>query len=133
MSIDKMLAKPCWIVDILPERVPDKSPGQYFAVEKYWLRDPSLRRKQGNIIMKLNCYYDLTLVTENEEIRNPPPAVWLERPGREYLNILVEEHTLITADQTDTYMTVFTEDEKLLEMIRKLAAAEGLFLWKGID
>jgi len=133
MSIDELLAKPCWIVDILPERVPDKRPGQYFAVEKYWLRDPSLRRKQGNIIMKLNCYYDLTLVTENEEIRNPPPAVWLERPGREYLNILVEEHTLITADQTDTYMTVFTEDEKLLEMIRKLAAAEGLFLWKGID
>jgi len=133
MSIDELLAKPCWIVDILPERVPDKSPGQYFAVEKYWLRDPSLRRKQGNIIMKLNCYYDLTLVTENEEIRNPPPAVWLERPGREYLNILVEEHTLITADQADTYMTVFTEDEKLLEMIRKLAAAEGLFLWKGID
>ena len=133
MSIDELLAKPCWIVDILPERVPDKSPGQYFAVEKYWLRDPSLRRKQGNIIMKLNCYYDLTLATENEEIRNPPPAVWLERPGREYLNILVEEHALITADQADTYMTVFTEDEKLLEMIRKLAAAEGLFLWKGID
>ena len=130
---DQLLTMPCWIVDILPERVPEGGPGQYSAVEKYFLQDPALRQKQRNIILKLNCYYDLTLAAENEEIRNPPPAVWNERIGREYLSILVDEQALITADHTDTYMTVFTADEMLLEMIRKLAKAEGMFVWKGID
>ena len=131
MSIDALLEKPCWIVDILPEQVPEDSPGQYFPVEKFYLRDSSLRRKQLNMILKLNCFYELALATEDEEIRNPAPTFWQERLGQEYLSILVGKHALITADHTDTYMSVFTADEKLLEMIRKLAAAEGLFMWKG--
>ena len=52
MSIDELLEKPCWIVDILPEQVPEDSPGQYFPVEKFYLRDSSLRRKQLNMILK---------------------------------------------------------------------------------
>ena len=131
--IDDLLAKPCWIVDIFPEQVPGESPGQFFAVEKYYLQDPSLRQKQQNIILILNCYYDLILVTDGEEIRNPLPTVWMKRLGQEYLNILAGEHTLITVDQTDTHMTVFSADERILAMIRNLAEAEGLFMWKGND
>ncbi len=132
-SIDELLTKPCWIIDVLPERVPEESPGQYPAVEKYFLQDLALRQKQLQIILKLSCYHDLTLVNEKEEIRNPAPAVWAGRMGQKYLSILVGEQALITADHTDTYMTVFTADEAILAMIRKLAAAEGLFVWKGYD
>ena len=129
--VEELLAQPCWIVDVLPERVPEESPGQFAAVEKFFLQDPALRRKQLNIILKLNCYYDLTLAAGDEETGNPAPAEWAERIGREYLNILAGEQALIAIDHTDTYMTVFTADEKVLATIRKLAAGEGLFVWKG--
>ena len=131
--VEELLRMPCWIIDVLPERVPAESPGQYFSVEKYYLQDPALRQKQLNIILKLNCYYDLTLMAENQEIRNPAPAEWAGRIGRKYLSVQISKDALITADHTDTYMTVFTVDEEILMMIRKLAAAEGLFVWKGID
>ena len=131
--IDEWFAAPCWVIDVLPDRVPDKSPGQYFAVEKYFLQDPELPRKQLRIILKLNCYFDLTLVTEKEETVNPAPEVWAERIGRECLSILAGDRALITTDPGDTYLSVFTADDRILAMIRELAAAEGLFVWKGID
>ena len=37
-TIDELLQAPYWIVDILPEQVPADGPGQYFAVERYYLR-----------------------------------------------------------------------------------------------
>ena len=37
MLIDELLQMPYWIIDILPEQVPEDSPGQYFSVEKYFL------------------------------------------------------------------------------------------------
>lgn len=129
-KIDELLMKPYWIIDILPEQVPENSPGQYFAIEKYFLRDPDLRRKQTDLLLKLNCYSDLTLVRDEAEIKNPDPEKWPDLIGREYLNILIGD-ALITADNTDAYMTLFGPDEKLLKLIRKLAAAEGLFVWKG--
>ena len=71
-EIDELLTKPCWIIDILPEQVPGNGPGQFFAIEKAFLHDPDLRRKQADLLLKLG-------------------------------------------------------------LIRKLAAAEGLFVWKGYD
>ncbi len=38
-----LLEKPYWIVDILPEQVPENADGQYFSVERYFLR-PARRR-----------------------------------------------------------------------------------------
>ena len=50
MTIDELLQKPYWIIDILPEQVPADSPGQYFAVEKYFLGKEQLDRiKQKHI------------------------------------------------------------------------------------
>ncbi|MBR0464511.1 MAG: hypothetical protein IJJ23_09055 [Clostridia bacterium] len=34
--IEELLDAPRWIVDILPRQVPAHSPGQYFAVERYF-------------------------------------------------------------------------------------------------
>ena len=33
-------------------------------------------------------------------------------------------------DRGDTYMTLYTPDKKLLELVRTLASGEGLFVWK---
>ncbi len=131
-KIDEMLTKPCWIIDMLPERVPENSPGQFFTIEKFFLRDPDLRRKQTDLLLKLNCYYDLTLVRDEGDITNPAPEKLAELIGREYLNILIGD-ALIAADNTVIHMTLFGPDEQMLDLIRKLASAEGLFVWKGTD
>ena len=130
-KIEELLEKPYWVIDILPERVPEKGGGQFFAVETWFLKDPALRRKQTSFLLKLNCYYDLTIVRDEEEIKNPKPQELVALIGREYLNILVGESFLISADHTDIYMTLYNPDERMLKLVDKLAAAEGLYVRKG--
>jgi len=38
---------------------------------------------------------------------------------------------MILSEPDDTHMTLFNPDENLLEMVRSLATAEGLFVWEG--
>ena len=38
--------------------------------------------------------------------------------------------TLATLDKSDTNMTVFNPDERLLNLFIKLAKSEGLFVWQ---
>ena len=128
--IEEALKATCWVIDILPKRVPRLSQGQYRAVEQYYLKEPSVREKQVNLLLKLNCYYDLELQQENRQIHNTAPELLAGLVGREYLNILVKK-ALIVIDHTDTYMTVFNADEELMALIRQLAESEGLFVWKG--
>ena len=66
MDIDELLEKPYWIVDILPKQVAKNSNGQYFAIEQYYLREPQsseLRKKYAHLILKLNCYYDILVLS----------------------------------------------------------------------
>jgi hypothetical protein len=130
-KIEELLEKPYWVIDILPERVPEKGGGQFFTVEAWFLKDPVLRQKQTSFLLKLNCYYDLTIVRDKEEIKNPKPQELVALIGREYLNILVGESALIAADHTDIYMTLYNPDERMLGLIEKVAIAEGLYVWKG--
>lgn len=127
--IEELLEKPYWIIDILPKQVPRLSPGQYGIVEQYYLSDSSLRQKQFSILLKLNCYYDIALQSETRQIRNPEPEHLKAIVRTEYLIILVGE-ALIILDPTDTYLTVYNADHDLLELIRQLAIAEGLFVWQ---
>ncbi len=60
----ELLEGPYWIVDILPEQVDAHAAGQYFAVERYF-RQPErilpLSRKYAEILLRLNCYADMTV------------------------------------------------------------------------
>ena len=38
-QIDKLLNTPYWVIDILPAQVPKDSPGQYFTIEDYFLKN----------------------------------------------------------------------------------------------
>ena len=69
MLIDELLQKPYWIIDILPEQVAKDSPGQYFAVEKYFLeteRMADIKTKPINLVLKLNCYRRIAINEEKE-------------------------------------------------------------------
>ena len=125
--IEELLNKPYWIVDILPKQVPKDSPGQYFTIENYFLKEQleEIKQKHINVILKLNCYLDLSLDGE----LNPRPdriaAVMMEK----YVYIMVGD-SMILSEPDDTHLTIFNPDESLLELVRPIALAEGLFVWK---
>ena len=130
-SIDELLLTPYWIIDILPEQVPKDSFGQYFAVEKYYLagdRLADIKQKHINVILKLNCYRDISL--DEESSLNPPPERIAEEMRSRYLCIMTGG-SMIISEPDDTYMTLYNPDKKLLELVRTLASGEGLFVWKG--
>ena len=130
MRIDELLQMPYWIIDIFPKQVPKDSPGQYFSVEKYYLekeRLSAIKQKHINIILKINCYRDLVLY-EDQEI-NPAPEQIADEMTKRSLFIMIDD-AMILSEPEDTHLTVFNPDDKLLELIKELAAGEGLFVWK---
>ena len=142
MNIDEYLDKPYWIIDILPKQVPQDAGGQYFAVERYYLdRIGLLREKYAHMLIKLNCYYDLTVSHDGENWkRNPDPEDmegWLGAclsvaPTDPSLFVMVkQELTLMMASRENTHITVYNPTDALIDLLRQLAIAEGLFVWKG--
>ena len=132
--MEELLQKPYWVVDFLPRQVPAKSGGQFFAVEEYYLRSP-LRRRFAEVLLKLNCYYEARVCepeTEKWQV-NPPPErlfAWIADNEKDLCVLLPAEDTLITVNRDDLYMTVYGPSRDVLELLRPLSAAAGLFLWQ---
>ena len=125
--IEELLNKPYWIVDILPKQVPKDSPGQYFTIEDYFLKGQlaEIKQKHINVILKLNCYLDLSLDGELNPSPDRTAAIMMEK----YVYIMIGE-SMILSEPDDTHLTIFNPDESLLELVRPIALAEGLFMWK---
>ena len=136
--IDDFFDKEYWVVDFLPKQVPENGGGRFFSVEQYYLEPTHyavLREHFSEILLKLYCYYDLRLFIgdDSEGIFNPAPEMFadLVKGNQDHLCILVStSETLITLSRDDTCMTVYAPSEDLLELIRTLAGAVGLFVWK---
>ena len=127
MNPDEIMDKPYWIIDILPGRVPENSPGQYFRIEKYWMENQmaEIRQKKFSLILKLNCYMQISI---DGEI-NPSPETIRNRIKETGVSVRIGD-AMIVSEKDDTYMTLFNPDKPLLAMIRKITSGEGLFVWK---
>ena len=129
-TIEELLNTPYWIIDILPKQVPAGSAGQYFAIEKY-LRETQLsdiKKKHVNLILKLNCYKDISL-DEDKEINISPKKI-ADAIHKRYVNIMVDD-AMIVSEPEDTYLTIYNPDEDLLTLMKELASGEGMFVWKN--
>lgn len=141
--IEHYFEMPYWVIDILPYQVPNNSRGQYFEIEKYYLKKTQkdlLCRKFTNILLKLNCYYDINISTSADDwTRNPNPIKVSEliakcMQDKQPLFILLDEaDALITLNSDDTYMTIYNPNNELLELAKSLAMSEGLFIWKPTE
>jgi hypothetical protein len=136
--IDVFFDKEYWVVDFLPKQVLENGGGRYFSVEQYYL-EPSryavLRKRFCEILLKLYCYYDLRLLigddTEGLFNLEPERLADLIKGNQDNLCILVgTSEALVTLSRDDTCMTVYAPSEDLMELIRALAGAVGLFVWK---
>ncbi len=128
-TVEELLQRPYWIIDILPSRVPEGSGGQYFAVEKYFLdhEREQIKQKHIDLVLKLNCYRDIRI--SDETAVDPPPEHLAAQMRKRVLCIMIGE-SMILSEPDDTHLTVFDPDPQLLELIRQIAAGQGLFVWK---
>lgn len=144
MSIDELLEKPYWIVDILPKQVPANAEGQYFKIEQYYLKRLSFMcRKYGDMLLKLNCYFDIEVSHDGEKwLCNPEPdsfeqrisACMSEHPTKPSLFIsLKSQDVLLVIERDCTYLTVYNPTEEVLSLICQLATSEGLFVWQPTE
>ncbi len=134
-----LLEGPYWIVDILPKQVSAHAAGQYFAVERYFLRPERivpLRSKYAELLLRLNCYVDMAVSFDScaSWETNPDPESFAKRveglSGNEFLRaVFAQQNAMIDYDHNDTCLTVYDPDAALLDLIRMLAAASGLFVW----
>lgn len=66
--------------------------------------------------------------------KNPDPETFAERlaglSGNSFLRAVFDaERAMIDVEHDDTYMTVYDPDLRLMDNLKVLAAAEGLFVW----
>ena len=136
--IDHFFDKEYWVVDFLPKQVPENASGKFFSVEQYYL-EPSryaiMRERFSDIILKLYCYYDLRLFVDDdtEDVANPEPEMLAKYVKDNHHNLCIligASEALITLNRDDTNMTIYAPSDNLLELIRMLAGAVGLFVWK---
>ena len=137
--VEQLLEAPYWVIDFLPMKVQQDSKGQFFAVEQYYLegiRHERLCRQFADVVLKLNCYHDLLVSRDGgDEWLYPDPRMlekWLmESLQNGHLCILIDNgEALITASGGDTNLTLYNPSPALLELVRQLATAAGLFLWQ---
>ena len=129
-SIDELLETEYYVLDILPYQVPSDSKGQYFAVEDYYLKPDRLteiKKKHINVILKLNCFRDISL-DDQDEI-NPKPVIIEKEIQSRYVCIRVDD-AMIVSRPDETHITLFSPDSELLELIRQLCTGEGLFVFQ---
>ena len=129
-TIDELLNYPYWIIDILPKQVPVGSPGQYFAVENYFLegsRMAEIKQKHINTVLKLNCYMDISI--DDGATWNPALDQLAEEMRERWFYIRLGDAMILT-EPDDTHLTLFNPDEKLLNLVRAIAGSEGLFVWQ---
>ena len=147
--VEELLDVPCWVIDVLPRRVPVDAGGQFASVERFYLgpsRADNMRGRIADVLLKLNCYYDFWAARDTLEgwARNPSPrelARWISLcvPARAAavgrIMVIVEEtedsRALVTLNYDDMHVTVYHASDELLVLLRDLAAASGLFLWEG--
>ena len=135
---EKLYETPCWVIDPLPMRVPEDSPGQYFSLAAAFHTE-SLFQSFAAILLKINCYHDFQVCFREKWTANPAGedlSAWVRecRSIQERLVILVSPgEMMITLDGDDNHMTLFHPSDELLALVRQLAVAEGLFVWEGIS
>lgn len=125
---DELLQKPYWVIDILPEQVPKENKGQFFEIERLFLessRLTSIKQKHVNVLLKLNCYYQLSIDGEV----NPSPERIVEDVMERSVQIRADE-AMILSEPDELHMTVYNPDEKLMKLITAISSGEGLFVWK---
>ena len=136
--IEKLLTRPYWVIDLLPSQVPADGGGRFFAVEGLFREEPrrsETRRRFADVLLKLNCYHDLRVHRDDDELGelNPDPRKleeWVLADSGTICIVVDGGSALILVPDDSTCMALYDPSPGLLERTRAIAAASGLFVWQ---
>ena len=142
-TINRLLNKEYYIIDYLPVQVPKNSKGQFFEVESYLLSNMErygLPDRFIGIILKVMCYYRTSVLITEEWIEQPSPDLivgFVERIMQNHsgaMNVfLPEKDVLLVVDGDCLHITVYNPDEEMCNLMKNIAASEGMFFRKGLE
>lgn len=132
-KIDELLGTALYSIDFLPEPV---AGGQFFDVEDYLLNSEkrfSLKDRFVNVILKLMCYYHVSIQWNGWIDRPKPQTVeeavntFMDNHSDWLIILLPEENALVILDGFGLF--VYNPSEKMQAIMERLAFSEGLF-WR---
>ena len=142
VDINRLLEKPCYIIDFLPRQVPKDCGGQFFKVEAYLLNNDErygLRDKYVRIILKLMCYYRVS-VHWGEWIEQPAPEQVAEIIDKIMDNhsagfnmLFPDKDALIQFEWDCMNLSVYNSDEEMRELLKQIAWSEGMFFRQAAE
>ena len=140
-KVERLLEKPCYIIDFLPYQVPKACGEQFFKVENYLLnhydrygfRDCFIR-----IVLKIMCYYPVSVLW----------GKWIDQPepeqAAEIIDTIMKNHSgdmnmlftnndvLLQFGWDCLHISIYNPDEEMCVLLEKLAISEGMF-WRKSD
>lgn len=142
IDINRLLEKPCYIIDFLPRQVPKDCGRQFFEVETYLLNNDErygLRDKYIRIILKLMCYYRVS-VYQGEWIEQPTPEQIAEIIGKIMGNhadgfdmLFSDKDALLQFEWDCMNLSIYNPDEEMRELLEHIARSEGMFFRKAVE
>ena len=142
VDINRLLEKPCYIIDFLPRQVPKDCGGQFFKVETYLLNNYErygLRDKYIRIILKLMCYYRVS-VHWGKWIEQPEPGQVAEIIDKimdnhsDGFNMLFpDKDALLHFEWGCMNLSIYNADEEMRELLKQIAWSEGMFFRRATE
>lgn len=141
-DIKRLLEKPCYIIDFLPQQVQKDCGGQFFKVETYLLNNYErygLRDKYVRIILKLMCYYRVSVHW----------GEWIEQPAPEQIAKIIDEimynhsgwmdmlfpdkDALLQFEWDCMNLSIYNPDDEMRELLEQIAWSEGMFFRQAAE
>lgn len=139
-DINRLLEKPCYIIDFLPRQVPKDCGGQFFKVETYLLNNYErydLRDNYIRIILKLMCYYRVS-AHWGEWIEQPAPEQIAEiidtimHNHSGWMDLLFPDKDALLQFEWDCMsLSIYNPDEEMRGLLEQIAWSEGMFFRKA--
>ncbi|MCI5596748.1 MAG: hypothetical protein MR380_08600 [Lachnospiraceae bacterium] len=137
--VEELLEQEYYVIDFLPEQVPQNAKGKFFEIEQFFLKGKEMGNiadKFSRIILKLCCYYDFEVFYEEwfddidiDELDAIIRDVVLT--CGKFIDILFGEKRMLLSVESETLnLTVYHPDEKAKRILCALAESEGVFWWK---
>ena len=84
-----------------------------------------IKQKHVNVVLKLNCYKDVSLDEEDAANFSPERIAVMMKQRHVCIKL---NYSVIVFKPDSTYMTLYPPDENHWELVTVLAGSEGLFV-----
>lgn len=137
-TVDRLLEKQCFIIDFLPEEVPEESGEQFFEIENYILNNYErfgIKDRILRIILKAMCYYPVSVLW-GEWIKQPTPEqvaeiidTIMDNHSGDMNMIFTSKEALLQLGWDCLNISIYNPDDEMCERFEKIANSEGMF-WR---